>query len=551
MSLTSSKNRIQHGILPILFGVAIFLFWWLAYPHALSYQEQYQLFLWTGDYLAERFSVAGGLADYIGEFITQFYYVPWLGALLLSLLFLALQQLTWCVIKRANRNLLPSAHPLSYTLISFLPPLLLLWHMGDESVLLSYPVALVLALLVAWLMGECSVWLDVAVVPVLYWLTGPVAWMYVALRVLGLGWKSAWLLLYMALAVFFANRWLLVQWPAQMVVWGLNYYRIPLMVPALQVVIPVVIVLLVAVSRWLPRRWLLGKVQAVGMAALLVLTAFFAVTQGFDKDKYELIRQDYLIRNERWDDVIERAQKYTVQTPFWSQSVNLALAMKHQLAERQFDFFQSGKDALFMPRTRDLTSMIPTSEVFWHLGMVNSAQRYAFDTQESILNQRKSGRFTKRIAECMMVNGHYDVAAKQLDLLKKSLFYRSWAKEAETYLYNDAMVSTHPVWGRMRTMRFKDNFLFSHEELDKMSGRLFVDNPANKMALEYFMAQMLLNGNVQGFMQYMSWAQQYGGYTQMPRGYQDAVKCIQARGNVANSPYGNYVRRMTEGGRHE
>ena len=530
-------------ILPVVLGVAIFLFWGVAYPHALSYQEQYQLFLWIGDYLCERLSVVGGLADYLGEFITQFYYIPWLGALLLSLLFVALQQLVGLLVRSSDNSKMGLS-----SLVSYIPPFLLLWHMGDESVLLSYPVALILALLAALLMRRKSVWLDMAAIPLIYWLIGSMTWLYVALRVMTLGWKQAWLLLYMALVVFVANQWLLIQWPAKMVVWGLNYYRIPLIVPPLQVLIPAVVVLLVAVGKWGVH---LRPASRVATVVGLVFLAFFAVDKGFDKDKYELIRQDYLIRNERWQDIIDRAGQYTVKTPFWSQSVNLALAMQRQLAERQFDFFQSGEDALFMPRVRDLTSMLPTSEAFWRLGMVNSAQRYAFDTQESILNQRKSGRLTKRIAECMIVNGHYDVAAKQLDLLKKSLFYRGWAKEAETYLHNDAKVGTHPVWGKLRQFRFKDNFLSSFPELDKMLGRLFVDNPANKMALEYFMAQMLLKGNVQGFMQYLSWAQQYGGYQQMPQGYQDAVRCVQARGNVPNSPYAGYVKRMMEGGRHE
>lgn len=540
---SSLIKRIQPYLLPMVLGVVLFLFWAVAYPHALSYQEQYQLFLWTSDYFCERLSVAGGLADYLGEFITQFYYIPWLGALLLALLFVALQQLVGLLVRSSD-----NAKTGLSSLVSFIPPLLLLWHMGDESVLLSYPVALILALLATLLMGRKRVWFDLIVIPLLYWLIGPVAWLYVALRVMALGWKQAWLLLYMALVVFVANQWLLIQWPAKMVVWGLNYYRIPLMVPLLQVLIPVVIVLLVAVGKWGVH---LRPASRIATVVALVLLAFFAVDKGFDKDKYELIRQDYLIRNERWQDIIDRAGQYTVKTPFWSQSVNLALAMQRQLAERQFDFFQSGEDALFMPRVRDLTSMLPTSEAFWRLGMVNSAQRYAFDTQESILNQRKSGRLTKRIAECMIVNGHYDVAAKQLDLLKKSLFYRNWAKDAESCLNNDAKVSTHPVWGKQRRFRYKDSFLYSQAELDKMMGLLFVNNPDNKMALDYYMGQLLIKGDMQGFMQGLAWAQQYGGYTQMPRGYQDAARCIQAKGNVPNSPYAAYVKRMMEGGRHE
>ena len=77
-----------------------------------------------------------------------------------------------------------------------------------------------------------------------------------------------------------------------------------------------------------------------------------------------------------------------------------------------------------------------------------------------------------------------------------------------------------------------------------MMGLLFINNPDNKMALDYFMGQMLLKGDIQGFMHYGSWVQQYGGYMQMPVGYQDAVKCIQNQGNVPGSPYAEYVKRM-------
>ena len=66
------------------------------------------------------------------------------------------------------------------------------------------------------------------------------------------------------------------------------------------------------------------------------------------------------------------------------------------------------------------------------------------------------------------------------------------------------------------------------------------------MALDYFMGQMLLKGNVQGFQQYMGWVQQYGGYRQMPLGYQDVARCIQMRGNVPGSPYATYMQRIME-----
>jgi hypothetical protein len=96
----------------------------------------------------------------------------------------------------------------------------------------------------------------------------------------------------------------------------------------------------------------------------------------------------------------------------------------------------------------------------------------------------------------------------------------------------------------LRKIRYKEDFLFSYPEMEKMMGLLFMNNPENKMALDYFMGQLLLKGEMQQFQQYMGWAQQYGGYRMMPLGYQDAMRCIQAQGNVPGSPYAKYVQRM-------
>ena len=157
-----------------------------------------------------------------------------------------------------------------------------------------------------------------------------------------------------------------------------------------------------------------------------------------------------------------------------------------------------------------------------------------------------SGRCTKRIAECMIVNGHYKTASKHLNLLKKSMFYREWAVKAEALLGDEAAINAHPVYGKLRQLRYKNDFLYSHLELYKMLGLLFMNNTKNTMALEYFMGQMLLEGQVQGFQQYMPMAEKYSGYREMPIGYQDAMMCIQKQGNAPGSSYAEYVKRMVK-----
>jgi len=509
--------------LSLLVGIGVFLFWYVWYPHALSYQEQYQLFLWTGDYFMERVSVPGGFAEWLGEFIVQFYYVEWLGALLLALLFVGFG---W--------------------LAGWIPAALLLWLLGDPSVLLGYAMAVMIAVGVNRmnrLSGRTGLLADMALVPLVYWLSGPLAWIYVVMRWLKLHKAVGWLLpLYLLVLQLLAYRFLLPQWTHEMVFLPEQYYRIPMMLPALMWIIPVVVIIVFVVQSLIKSvRWHMP----VQFVVALVL-GYIGMTSGYDKDMFELIRQDYLVRNERWDEIVKRAQEYQVKTPFSSVCVNLALSQKHQLADRMFDFYQSGADALIMPRIRDLTSMLPSAETFWRLGMVNSALRYFFDTQESILNGRTSGRCTKRIAECMVVNGHYKTAKKQLHLLKRSLYYHDWAVETEALLANEDAINRHPIYGKLRRLRYQDDFLYSHLELYKMFGILFMNNNKNTMALEYFMGQMLLEGQMQGFMQYMPMAEKYSGYRTMPIGYQDAMLCIRKQGAVSGSPYASYVKRMME-----
>ncbi len=501
----------------LLFGIGIFIFWYCGYPQALCYQEQNQLFLWTADYFCHDMHVAGGLANYISEFLVQFYYVPWIGATILACLFMAFLSLTRQVVASYADK---TSRKWYWDSVALLASLWLLAVMGDIEVLLSFPVALTLSLLAVWIMnvatkkwGAKTALADILFIPVLFWLTGGgAAWLYVILRVINFLAKVrkgmlphltityTLVILYLLAVQLVCYATLLIQYPLQTVLTGINYYRVPMQYPGQK--------------------------------------------YGYDKDLYTLLKLNQQVREGKWNDIIHDAEQGEVKVAYTSNCVNLALAKTRQLADRMFTFYQSGEDALLAPRTRDNMSMYPTMEAFWQLGMVNSSLRYATDLQASILNGKKSGRLMKRMTECQIVNGNYKVAQKNIDMLKQSLFYCDWAEKAEAMLGNDAAVSHDPDMGRAKQMRFQKDMIYSYDEIDKMMGLLFINNPDNKMALDYFMGQMLLKGDIKGFMQYGSWVQQYGGYRQMPIGYQDAVNCIRNHGNVQGSPYAEYVRQM-------
>ncbi|MFA6728531.1 MAG: DUF6057 family protein, partial [Prevotella sp.] len=127
------KNLNVYGqvLLSAFFGIIVFCFWCFVQRGALNYQEQLQMFLFNSDYFVQRIVLPGGLADYIAEFLTQFYYYPALGGLILAICFVVLQRLTWMLATCYGAR--DTWYPLS-----FVPVLLLWFYMGDESVLLSF-----------------------------------------------------------------------------------------------------------------------------------------------------------------------------------------------------------------------------------------------------------------------------------------------------------------------------------------------------------------------------------------------------------------------------
>ena len=525
-------HKHQQGFLSLLFAVAVALFWSIPYRCALSYQEQYQLFLFTPSYFTERISVPGGLADYVAEFITQFYYVYALGAILLALVFFSLQRLTWVLMRRNGVS--PSWYPLS-----FIPAVALWALMGNENVLLSFAIALLgmeeMMLHYIIVRDHSRGWVAPTVylliaIPVGYWLVGPVA-IGLALatgfhrssstiskreemnnpqtrphasstsisptQVQSFAEKKAehkplvtpvgWMLL--SVLYFVAIVWLgghFLQYPYYKLFGGINYFRYPGIIPLMQWVVAALFALLPLAASNLPRSEGKKAIRAeIVQLVVVVLAAVPLLRLSFDRATYELIDYDYLVRS--------------------VSCVNLALAMQGQLCNRLFEFYQNGAEGLFPTFTRDMTSPLPTAETFYQLGMVNDAERYTFEAQEAIPNYRKSGRLTRRIAQCEIINGNYAVAAKYLRMLENSLFYRQWARSQERFLYNSAAVKADPEYGRLRDIRIKHHdYLFSDQEMDQMLGLLLVDNKKydNRMAYEYLIAYELLQRDVNRFMQY-------------------------------------------------
>ena len=536
------KNLITKSwkpLLSLLFGVAVVIFWSVPYMSGLCFQEQYQMFLFDIGYFLERIVLPGGLADYISEFLVQFYYMPVLGGTIIALLLMSIQAISWGLMKQYGMKAVFPGY-----LLSFVPSIVLWCAMGDQNLLLSFVVALSGALLMGWIHNRfhnrlVKVVFELVSTALVYWFLGPVVFLYAALMIgdtLMKGKQNGHILSslgYSACLLILTVAWILLttqslQYPLYRIFSGLNYYRYPGTVSPLPLGVMIWTVVVVFFGMVPDGHAWIKKLQqskvVMALAYLLVIvSSWFGIKASFDAMTYDLIDYDFLVRTEQWDKIIEKAEKKQATTPLSVSCVNLALSQKGQLADRLFEFYQNGGEGLFPTFTRDMISPVSTAEIFFRLGMVNDAERYMFEAQEAIPNYRKSARLTRRIIECEIINVNYQVAAKLLRRLQKTLFYSNWANQMMALLGNEKAINQHTIYGKLRKYREKkQDFLFSDKEMDQMLGLLFLNDNHNKMAYEYLMCYELLQRDMEKFMQYYPLGR-FVGYDHIPRTFQEIL----------------------------
>lgn len=521
------KTRIA---LTAMLYAAIYAFWLFVHPEALTLREQYQMFLLTADYAAAHATFAGGAAEYVAEAIAQFFFYPAAGAALISLLLAAIHGGVW------RLSLLLGADKSLFGL-SFIAPLAAIWAIGDVGVSVTLLVALAG---VVWMAAAYAgadrhrvAWQLVAI-PLAYWALGPAAAAYavgcmtVDIR-RGRWAMGLWPVAYLAGAMALASATVMSQYPTEAAFASGTYVSTKIGAGAPLIVAEAVCALLPAVIAMLPR---VGTAVAWAGALVMAVAGGAIAISNYDAKEYAAIEYEQLVRGGKWDDVIAKAEAGQPTDAMSLTCVNLALAMKGQLLSRMFEFDQIGPAGLIARSERNQMSAVPSAEALFRLGMVNSAQHYFYDSQESIADYRKSSRLTKRIAETLIVNGRYELAHKYIERLKHTLFYSRWAKEADKLLGDETAIAAHPVYGRLRSIRHKTSFFMNYYEMDKMLGLLYSDNHSNKMALDFYVAQCLLRRDIGGVMSCLGWVREVYG-NDVPRHVQESV--AMAWGQTHNS----------------
>ena len=495
-----------HYIYTLLFGVSALLFFGLAYPHHLHYQEQYQLFLFDSSYMWDVIALPGGVADLLGRFSTQFFLYAWVGATIIAILLSVIQLLT---LGLANWG--------RFYGLSYVPALLLWIFLLDENALLGGVWAVVLTLSASLAIDKMADgWtrriLTAMLIPLLFWIAGPVSIVFCILQIRRANhfiWNIATMLLFVLMPLVLAHCLPVLNGS----LWrGIHYHRYPTVIPTMLWMAVLALVILLGVQgvkgvkdectcrykSHTPNDILLTFASFAVVAVVMAVMVW--KNSNFKAEK--TMKYDFMACHQQWNRILNTIDEEKPNNQIGVTVQNLALAKQGTLLNKMFEYNQNGMLGLLPDVQRDATSPMPTAEAYYHLGLTNIAQRTVFEAQEAILDFQKSARCFKRLAQTNLINGDYEVARKYLMILKKTLFYSDWANETITLLGNEKAIANHPEYGTLRTFAIKNDFLFSDNATPEILERLYLSNKKNKLAYQYMMASFILTGDRESFYKY-------------------------------------------------
>lgn len=535
----------------ILYFILNFLYFLFFNSNHLSYQEQIQLFRFDTAYFSEFLSKPGGLAEYAGTFLIQFYLFPVVASLLVTLISVVLFFATRTTLRKFK---------IKGILWSMIPVLIIALLQSDHVYYIGYTIAFIIAVLyfnlytsfknsslrisagiVTWGM------LYIAVAEFAY-ISGAVIFIYeiMAARnnkhiIFALFFIAAIFLIVIAVFQFIYILPYSYRWINPLIFIGNLTTKV-----GLGLLLAYLPLLLILNSGWI---WISGyfkfesglsvNYEIVALIMFMVLSVI-AIRFSYDYKTEILLGIDNSIEKRDWN----RALEYSVKSPGVNQIVvyltNIALYKSGKMCDNMFNYNQIGNSGLWLGWGNDASPFFG-SEVFYQMGYINEAQRWAY---EAMVAQGQAPRLMKRLALTSMINGDVRVGEKYLNVLNNTLFYRSWARNYLKLTGNSELLKSDPEILEKSRFRVNKDFLADVNRHDLELVQLLDNHPDNRMAFEYLMASLLLQKDTDTFVSYLNRLKEFG-YKEIPVHLEEALLAKKADSDKSIIPEGYDIRPST------
>lgn len=412
-------------------------------------------FYTTTSFIADMVSMPCGFVGYIASMMQSCFAMPWLGALLLTLLLVALAESMRRVFKVSaawsGLCLVPSFMLiLNYTEVGYM-----LWLVKTPALAFTMPLGMLISIgLTAIVMVFHKLWIKLVLIvlyaTVGYWLFGLfglLACLFVVLPMIAetirtRQWKHLSIILGILLLALVLPRVMYGQGLFAMRVQDIYVAGLPdyiwndaeryLYYPAL---VAIAICLLLSTTLFTQKNIVCLIVSLVGM--IVAAICLFNYTYR-DSNFFDTLEQKQALEQGDYERVLDIAR--TAETPPTRIQVMLtreALWQTGQAGDKMFAY-PDGDTPCNSPRQFQYMRLL-CGRLFYYLeGKVNYAYRWCM---EDMVEYGRRPDYLCYMTKCALVNGEWKLADKYLDALDHTLWYKDFATKYRTYVTDPSLVA--------------------------------------------------------------------------------------------------------------
>lgn len=507
---------LKYGYAAFFLYIAIFLCFF--YNYHLLYTEQLQIFQFTNFYFLTLIERPGGLANYIGSFITQFYIFNHAAGLIISSLLFLLFFL--------QKKIEIAWHIKNGTAFSLILPALFTLFFMDINAQAGGLLATIIAMLFVWLTALLpDKWYKYLItlffMPILYAITGGGLITYTLLLLAGhllqekknIPYISVLLLFSLVLPLVVRQYFIPLPWNHTWI--GTAFYKgntIPDLLWWL-LFTPAILLLLTKSTG----KLLSGIKYPEKTGSFLFIGIFIGtiVALQYNKNQREetIYRLDHLLKKQDWQQIVQIAEKQPFHNQVFVSYVNIALLNQGLLPDKMMNFSQRPEVNEFW--TSSYLPMFLTGESYYHLDMYNAARAYLFmaNTQSPL---SASPFIYLRLAELETVRGNAKAGMKYVQALKQTLFYREQAEKMEQAIQG----SNYRQEIQSKIDRYTENDSFLAKEMLYNVTCKHKEDPYNRKVLDFLLAKYILANDYKNFLHCIA-GLPYSIGNDIPRLYQE------------------------------
>lgn len=487
----------------LVFFAVVLLYFTFFGNYIFFYQEKSSLFIFSLDFLFENIHQPGGFLVWFGKFLTTFYHIPILGAVILSSI------LTLVIIVVSNTVTLVSVEKTS--LLPLIVGVSLFYLHTDYRFMLFNTLGFLmeLAFLITSLKFKTVIkgWLPVILAPLCFYLTGGFLWIFLLavsfypvlykekngwVRIIAL-WLITLVTFYLSKEfLFFQSGRTLMTFPFSIVFTG-NQLILTLLAAGIILTLPLIAKLKIRIPGISGRSEL---VISVLISVILVIGMVIIGSERFEKKTKQFFYVEKLFYEDKFDEIVGYITSNPTENILTLFLNNIALCETDKLDDMLFHFPQNKEGRTLFLKWEMVNEILDHGGYFYYtIGMINEAHRWAY---ENMVMNGNTPEDIKILIKTDLINGNYEVASRYINLLKRTLFYRNEAGKFEKMLFSDSSVNSDKELGRKRNTRIGNDF-FSITDNPYINIEMILSSDSlNRNAFEYKMAYMLLKKNFKG-----------------------------------------------------